>query len=66
MIPVGLINFWLDANYMYLSEKPLAENPFVMGDWPWYILGFELAALLHYYLIDRLLHFSHRWHFKQA
>lgn len=66
MIPVGLINFWLDANYMYLSEKPLAENPFVMGDWPWYILGFELAALLHYYLIDRLLHFSHRWRFKQA
>lgn len=48
LIPIGLVNVLLDANYMYLSTKPLANNPFVMGDWPWYILGFEFAAVLHY------------------
>lgn len=48
LIPIGLVNVLVGANYMYLSNKPLANNPFVVGDWPWYILGFELAAVLHY------------------
>lgn len=48
LIPIGLVNLIFGANYMYLSAKPLANNPLVIGDWPWYILGFELAAMLHY------------------
>ncbi|MBM3400399.1 MAG: TIGR02206 family membrane protein [Bacteroidetes bacterium] len=45
---VGIINYLTGGNYMYLSEKPIAENPFVIGDWPWYILGLQLAGLLHF------------------
>jgi len=51
LIPIGLVNLLVGANYMYLSNKPLANNPFVVGDWPWYILGFELAAVLHYLVL---------------
>lgn len=51
LLPIGLLNLLLNANYMYLCIKPLAENPFVVGDWPWYILGFEAAAIVHYFLL---------------
>ncbi len=59
LIPIGLVNVLLGANYMYLSTKPLANNPFVMGDWPWYILGFEFAAVLHYIVLSYL--FRNHW-----
>ncbi len=48
VIIVGLINHFVDANYMYLSNKPEVENPFVIGEWPYYILILELVALLHF------------------
>ena len=40
-----------DANYMYLAEAPIADNIFILQD-PYHILGFELAALAHFYLLD--------------
>lgn len=48
---VGGINWLLGSNYMYLAEKPLADNPFILGDWPWYILILEAAVLLHFVLV---------------
>jgi hypothetical integral membrane protein (TIGR02206 family) len=45
---VGLLNYFVNANYMYLSHKPEVENPFVIGDWPYYILILEAVALLHF------------------
>ena len=39
------------ANYMYLAEAPIADNIFILQD-PYHILGFELAALAHFYLLD--------------
>ena len=52
LLPViGLINWILDANYMYLCNKPIANNPFIMGEWPWYILIIELTVLLHFLII---------------
>jgi len=48
---VGITNYITGGNYMYLSEKPIAENPFVIGDWPWYILGLQLAGLLHFAVV---------------
>ena len=40
-----------NANYMYLAEAPIADNIFILQD-PYHILGFELAALAHYYILD--------------
>ena len=48
---VGSINWLLGSNYMYLAEKPVADNPFIIGDWPYYILLLELAVIFHFVII---------------
>jgi hypothetical integral membrane protein (TIGR02206 family) len=44
---IFIVNFLIDGNYMYISEKPI--NPSLidyLGPWPWYILSLEVIALL--------------------
>tara|TARA_B100000609_G_C17195345_1_gene424875 strand:+ start:983 stop:1672 length:690 start_codon:yes stop_codon:yes gene_type:complete len=53
-IPLSIIfplNFYLGSNYMYLAHKPIADNPFLIGEWPWYIIGLELVLILHIAII---------------
>lgn len=45
------LNFILDSNYMYLAQKPMVTNPFLIGEWPWYIIGLEVVLLLHIVVI---------------
>jgi len=55
---IGLLNYALGSNYMYIASRPLIDNPFLIGEWPWYIVGLEFAALLHFLLfygIHRML-----------
>lgn len=47
LVLIGFVNWVLDSNYMYLCEKPIANNPFVIGEWPWYLIGLEIVGLLH-------------------
>ena len=57
-IPViGLINDLLKSNYMYLAQKPNADNPMIIGEWPWYILALEAVVLGHFWLFYHL----HSW-----
>ena len=53
LIPtIGFANYLLDANYMFLCEAPIVANPFIFTrEWPWYILGIDMAALVHYYIV---------------
>lgn len=51
VVVVAAFNYIFDANYMYLCQPPIVENPFIIGPWPWYILGIELAGLLHFIII---------------
>ena len=51
---VFAINTILESNYMYLAEKPLAASPLLVGPWPWYILGLEVAAVVHLGLMDAI------------
>lgn len=48
-IGVGIINYTIGSNYMFLSEKPIAQNPFLIGEWPYYILILEAVGLLHFW-----------------
>ena len=48
---VGTINWLINANYMFLAQKPLAENPLIIGDWPWYILILDIIMLGHFYVV---------------
>ena len=51
-IPViGAINWLSGSNYMYLAERPIADNPFLVGTWPWYIIVLDLVMLAHFYLV---------------
>ena len=51
-IPViGTINWLSGSNYMYLAEKPIANNPFLVGHWPWYIIALDFVMLAHFYLV---------------
>ncbi|HJN83055.1 MAG: TIGR02206 family membrane protein [Verrucomicrobiota bacterium] len=46
ILPVAVVNWLVDANYMYLSGKPNVDNPLVFGEWPWYIVNVEVIGLL--------------------
>jgi hypothetical integral membrane protein (TIGR02206 family) len=52
---IYLFNYATGANYMYLSRKPVADNPFLIGLWPVYIAVLELVALAHFYLLYQIL-----------
>jgi hypothetical integral membrane protein (TIGR02206 family) len=52
---VGGLNWLIDANYMYLSHKPIAENPFIVGEWPWYILVLEVVMFAHFLVLYKLV-----------
>ncbi|MDG2264187.1 MAG: TIGR02206 family membrane protein [Flavobacteriales bacterium] len=56
-IPVAIIlplNFLLESNYIYLRHKPLVDNPFLIGEWPMYIVFLELIMLVHVFVIHKL------------
>lgn len=47
MVLIAPINYLLDANYMYLSQKPV-QNTLMdfMGPWPWYLLSLIVIGSL--------------------
>jgi len=51
---IGFINYLCGSNYMYLAQKPGANNPFIIGEWPYYIVSLELVVLVHFYLFYQL------------
>ncbi len=53
---VGLINRILGSNYMYLSTPPIAQNPMILGEWPWYLVVFDFLALAHFFILYSIFH----------
>ena len=51
VVLVAIVDYLLGANYMYLAVKPKVDNPFLIGEWPYYIIGLELATLLHAFIV---------------
>jgi uncharacterized membrane protein YwaF len=39
-------NFYVGGNYMYLAEPPQVDNPLVIGQWPYYVLWFEVFMIV--------------------
>lgn len=42
LIIIMPFNFHVGGNYMYLAEPPQVNNPLVIGEWPYYVLWFEV------------------------
>ena len=57
VIIAAVANYLFESNYMYLSHPPIADNPLIpsensfFGKWPYYIVIFEIAVLIHAILI---------------
>lgn len=46
MLGVGLINYLIGSNYIFLAHKPATMSLFdLLGPWPWYILSLECVGL---------------------
>ncbi len=59
IIPVGIINYFLSANYMFICFPPNVNNPLLIGEWPIYLIILEFIYFLYIltlYLPFRLLH----------
>jgi len=50
MLIIMPINFKIGSNYMYLAEAPNIKNPLVFGEWPFYILNWEIFIIILFYL----------------
>ena len=46
LIIIMPLNFYLGSNYMYLAEPPQANNPLIIGAWPYYLLWFEVFIII--------------------
>jgi len=52
---VGLVNWRLGTNYLYLCRKPSTPTLLdLFGPWPWYLLVGEVLALVLFFLLTRL------------
>lgn len=58
IIPIGLINYLLESNYMFICQPPAVNSPLIIGQWPIYLIVLEFiyfAYILMLYLPFRLL-----------
>ena len=59
VIFISLVNYLLDSNYMFLRVRPNSASPFLMGDWPIYIIMVQVYSVaivsMFIKLQDRLL-----------
>jgi hypothetical integral membrane protein (TIGR02206 family) len=47
MALVGVVNWLLGSNYLFIAHKPDTPSLIdVLGPWPWYILSLEALALV--------------------
>ena len=45
------LNFIIDSNYMYLANRPNVYNPLIIGEWPYYILFWEVIVVTLTYIL---------------
>jgi hypothetical integral membrane protein (TIGR02206 family) len=51
MVIMAIFNYFTGSNYFFTAQKPIADSPFILGDWPYYIIGFLMIGLLQFYAI---------------
>jgi len=46
VVVISFINYLLDSNYMFLRGKPNSVSPFLIGDWPVYIIMVQIFSIV--------------------
>ena len=46
VVVISSINYLLDSNYMFLRVRPNSVSPFLIGDWPIYIITVQLFSIV--------------------
>ena len=46
VIIISIINYLLDSNYVFLRVKPNSVSPFLMGNWPVYIIMVQVYSVV--------------------
>ena len=47
IIPVGVINYILGSNYMFICSPPNVESSFFIGEWPIYLIWLEFIYFVY-------------------
>ena len=47
IIPVGIINYLLNANYMFICSPPNVNSPLLIGEWPTYLIVLEFIYFVY-------------------
>ncbi|MBC90694.1 MAG: TIGR02206 family membrane protein [Flavobacteriaceae bacterium] len=50
MIVLMPINYLIKSNYMYLNKPPEVNNPLIIGEWPYYLIYFEVFILILFFM----------------
>ena len=52
VIPLGLINYFLGSNYLFLCTAPAVDNPLLFtSEWPYYILIIDVFSIVYMYVL---------------
>ena len=55
MVFVGIFNFFTSSNYFFLCEKPGGPSPFLMGEWPIYVIFLIFFGIAIMWILDVLV-----------
>ena len=51
---LSILNYALDSNYMFLRQIPNSVSPFLMGEWPVYIIMVQVFSIILVVLFIRI------------
>ena len=54
VVVISVINYLLDSNYMFLRVKPNSVSPFLIGEWPVYIIMVQLFSIVIVFLFIKI------------
>ncbi len=43
---ISIFNYAVNGNYWFLCAKPISNSPFLIGDWPFYLLSIQIAGII--------------------
>ena len=54
VVLLSILNYALDSNYMFLRQIPDSVSPFLMGEWPVYIIMVQVFSIILVVLFIRI------------